>query len=83
MEDVKIFEHEWVSRNEKPNKLAILWGAMSKENPTAYMNAAVNEYVQNTGHNQFVEITMDNPWIRVIVKDINDLPFDDFIDQRL
>lgn len=83
MEDVKIFEHSWTSINGRPNKMAILWGAMSKDNPTAYMNSAVSEYVQSTGYNEFVEIHMDNPWIRVIVKNINDLPFDDFINQRL
>jgi hypothetical protein len=56
---------------------------MNKENPTAFMNNAVSEYVQSNGHNQFIEIHMDNPWLRIIIKDINDIPFDDFIDQRL
>jgi len=83
MEDVKIFEHEWTSSNQKPNKLAILWGGMNKDNPTEYMNNAVSKYVQRTGHNQFVEIHMDNPWLRVIVKDINELPFVNFTDQLL
>jgi ribosomal protein L25 (general stress protein Ctc) len=83
MEGVKIFEHNWTSENGKPNKMAILWGGMDKENPTAFMNNAVNEYVQTNGHNQFIEIHMDNPWLRVIIKDVNDIPFDDFTDQRL
>ena len=83
MEDVKIFEHEWTSSNAKPNKLAILWGGMNQDNPTAYMNNAVSKYVQRTGYNQFVEIHMDNPWLRVIVKDINELPFENFTDQLL
>lgn len=83
MEDVKIFEHKWTSLNGKPNKLAILWGGMNRENPTQYMNDAVSQYVQQTSYNQFVEIHMDNPWLRVIVKDINELPFEDFIDQYL
>ena len=83
MEDVKIFEQNCVGISGRPNKIAILWGAMNRENPTTYMNAAVNEYAQNKGHNQFIEIHMDNPWIRVIVEDINDLRFEDFLDQRL
>lgn len=82
MDDVKIYEHEWVANNVN-HKMAILWGAMRKENPTSYMNAAVAEYVSSgRGHNQFIEITMDNPWIRLLVTDINSMPFIDFTNQR-
>jgi len=83
MDDVKIFEKEWQADNGSTNKLAILWGGMSKDNPTQYMNDAVSKYVQHTGYNEFIEINMDNPWVRVIVKDINELKFEDFVDQQL
>ncbi|MFA5297583.1 MAG: hypothetical protein WC389_05170 [Lutibacter sp.] len=39
--------------------------------------------VQNKSINQFVEIHMDNPWLRVIVKDLNELEFENFTDQLL
>ena len=47
------------------------------------MNAAVSEYVGRDLYNEFVEIHMDNPWVRVIVSNINELDYKDFVNQRL
>jgi hypothetical protein len=58
--------------------MAILFGGMNSQNPKAYMDNAVTDYLQKHGnplHNQFVEIHMDNPWLRVIVIGINELPY--------
>ena len=46
--------------------------------PVATLDLAVSEYVGNVGHNQFVDINMDNPWIRVIISGINDMTQEDF-----
>jgi hypothetical protein len=37
------------------------------------MDCAVSEYVQQTMYNEFVEIFLDNPWIRVIIFGINNI----------
>jgi len=82
MDDVKIFE-EYLnddSGNEK-GKVAILVGGMNSDNPKEFMDGAVSKYVGRTGHNQFVEIHLDNPWTRVLVRGINDIPFRPMTDQ--
>lgn len=61
-------------------RMVILFGGMNSNNPKAYMDNAVTDYLQKHGnplHNQFVEIHMDNPWLRVILIGINNLPFHD------
>lgn len=71
------FEKELIDGNPD-TKMAILFGGMNSQNPKAYMDAAVHDYLQKNGnplHNQFVEIHMDNPWLRVVVTGINDLPY--------
>lgn len=62
----------------KVGKMAILFGGMNSQNPKAYMDSAVYDYLQKNGnplHNQFVEIHMDNPWLRVVVIGVNELPY--------
>jgi hypothetical protein len=41
--------------------------------PVRYLNEAVHLYVRNEGFNEFIDANMDNPWIRVIIKGINDM----------
>jgi hypothetical protein len=39
------------------------------------MNEAVDNYVKDRSYNQYIEIHMDNPWTRIIIEDLNKLPF--------
>lgn len=41
--------------------------------PVRKLNEAVSLYVRNEGYNEFIDANMDNPWIRVIIKGINDM----------
>lgn len=41
--------------------------------PVRKLNEAVNLYVRNEGYNEFIDANMDNPWVRVIIKGINDM----------
>lgn len=52
-------------------------------NPTEIMDNAVSKYVDRVLHNQFIEIHLDNPWVRVVVSGINELNFVDFKNQHL
>jgi hypothetical protein len=41
--------------------------------PVKNLNEAVNLYVGHEGYNEFIDANMDNPWVRVIIKGINDM----------
>lgn len=83
MEDVEIFEQLLESDNQVVGKIAIIRGGVNTDNPTGLLNNAVSEYVENTGYNEFVEIFLDNPWIRVVMSGINEIDFNKFENQRL
>ena len=79
MEGVQIFEQDLKDDDNKVvGKVAILVGGVDKPNPKEFMDNAVHEYVGGDGHNQYVEIHLDNPWTRVITSGINNLPMKKF-----
>ena len=41
--------------------------------PAKYLNEAVHQYVKNEGYNEFKDANLDNPWVRVIIKGINEI----------
>lgn len=41
--------------------------------PVKHLNEAVHLYVQNEGYNEFIDANMDNPWVRVIIKGIDNM----------
>jgi len=79
MNGIEIFEQEI----KNGCKVAILRGGLNTDNPTAILNDAVSTYVGEEGYNEFVEIFLDNPWVRVIVSEINELDYKPFSNQRL
>jgi hypothetical protein len=84
MKEVEIFEQPLIDKNNKVRgKMAILRGGLRSPNPVAVMNTAVSNYVEREPHNQFIEINMDNPWLRVVISGINEVDYEEFKDQRL
>ena len=79
MNRYSLYEQELFDANgNRRGIMAVLFGGMNAQNPKAYMDYAVTDYLQKHGnplHNQFVEIHMDNPWLRVIITGINELPY--------
>ncbi len=75
MDGVQIFEQPFKVDGRVVGKMAILVGGLNKPNPKEFMDDAVHLYVGSVGHNQYIEIHMDNPWTRVITTGINELPF--------
>ena len=71
--DVDVFEHSL----PQGGKLTILRGGWYKENPKSYMDMVVCDYMEHRLHNQFVEIHMDIPQVRVIIEGINDFKYTD------
>ena len=65
------------------NKITILVGGFSHPNPKEYMDQVVSEYVSHSSFNEFIEIHLDMPQIRIILKDINRIDFDNYDGQHL
>ena len=88
MAEIEIFEQALCNSDGNGNsievgKVAILRGGIGAMNPKAFMDKAVSEYVKYNTFNQFVEIHLDNPWVRVIVKGINEVKYEPFNGQHL
>jgi len=77
MEKVIIQESSIELTRGRKGQIAIL-GYVGSEDPVAKLDMAVSQYVGNIGHNQFIDINMDNPWTRVIISGINDMKQEDF-----
>lgn len=74
MDEVQIFEQPIIVNQITVGKIAILVGGLNKPNPKEFMDDAVHQYVGTIGHNQYIEIHLDNPWTRVVTTGINNLP---------
>ncbi len=83
MNKIEIFEQELKNGDKTVGKVAILRGGLNTDNPTAIMNDAVSTYVGTKGYNEFIEVFLDNPWVRVVVSGINELDYKEFTNQRL
>ena len=78
--DIAMFEDVQIYEQELPNggTLAILRGGLKNENPVVYMDCVVSDYVKGKLYNEFIEEYLDNPWVRVIITGINELPYYDY-----
>lgn len=83
MSKIDIFEQDLLNDGECVGKLAILRGGLGTQDPTEFMNNAVEDYARGYPHNQFIEIHLDNPWVRVVITGINHLKYVNFDTQRL
>lgn len=84
MEDLQIYQQILYNRaGHRIGKLAVLIGGLRSEQPIMFMDAAVSNYVGRTGYSEFIEIHMDNPWVRVILTDLNNLQLEEYTNQTL
>lgn len=65
--------YDVIGAEGKSAKMAILVGGLNNENPKQYMDYVVATYVANTMYNEYIDANLDNPWLRIIIQDINDL----------
>lgn len=78
MKNIEIFETLISGEAGKNVKLAILRStepSYDLQRIKNVMDAVVGEYVQTKGHNTFVEEHLDNPNIRIVISDFNDIEF--------
>lgn len=75
MANVEIFEQEL-----KNGHLAIIRGGLGE--PKSFMDDVVYKYVQSKhnggSYNDFFEVTLDNPYVRIIITGINELDYKEF-----
>jgi hypothetical protein len=57
----------------KNAQMTILVGGLNRENPKQYMDYVVATFVADTMYNEYIDANLDNPWLRIIIQDINDL----------
>jgi len=62
MEKIKITELEC-----NGNKI-LLMRYIGEDDPVRYLDNAVALYVQEEEYVEFVDVEMDNPWIRIVIK---------------
>lgn len=67
---------EIVEFNVQHGRVAILRGGLNK--PKSYMDDIVREYVGREMYNEFIEIFLDNPYVRVVVSGINNFDYKTF-----
>jgi len=82
--DVEVFEQTLIAKSGNQNgRIAVLRGGLDSDKPTSYMSAAVTSFVGSKLYNEFVEIYLDNPWVRVIIFDINKTEYEPFKNQTI
>ena len=75
--NVLIFEQDLKNNNEESvGKMVIIVGGVGQDNPKAIVDNAVREYVGENRCSQFVDMHLDNPWVRIVVKGINDIDYE-------
>lgn len=63
----------------REGRVTILRGGWTRADAKTYMDDAVRQFVEHRPINQFVEIHLDIPQVRVIVEGINDITFDPIV----
>ncbi len=56
--------------------MTILVGGLNKPNPKTYMDDVIRDFVGNRCYNEFIESSMDNAWVRVIIENFNNIKFE-------
>jgi hypothetical protein len=77
MKEIKIQESSIELTHGRKGQVAVFMYA-GDEDPVDKLDWAVSKYVGHIGHNQFIDINMDNPWVRVIIAGINEMSQQDF-----
>jgi hypothetical protein len=72
IEDLTINESVYDLSNGKKGKIAVLIYNGAGD-PTKVLDYAVHQYVKDHGYHELVDANLDNPWMRVILSDINNM----------
>ncbi len=67
MKDVKITEVKSGS-----GKIAI-FSYTGPDDPVCILDEAIGLYTRGSNYTEFIDISMDNPWVRVIISNVDDV----------
>ena len=73
MDDISVFEQKL----DGGGTLCILIGGLNSNNPIEFMDKQVSQKVNGQPYSEFVDKHMDNPYIRVIIMNIDKLTFNE------
>lgn len=77
--NVQIYEDNHIANTS----IAVFKVDVNTKAPNDVLDQAIGRYVRNKPHLQFRDVYIDNPWIRIIISNIDELPFKDLTDQHL
>lgn len=69
---LKINEADIILPNDKKGKIAVFLYS-GESDPSIILDNAIRGYVENNGYNELIDSHLDNPWMRVVVSNINDM----------
>jgi hypothetical protein len=69
---LSINEAEYDLPNSQKGKIAVLIYTGSAD-PKKVLDYAVHIYVENNGYHELIDANLDNPWMRVILNNINSM----------
>lgn len=70
---LKIFEKDLSDKNDV--KLIVFIADINSDHPKNDIDRAIAKYTKDRGYIDFVDSHLDNPWIRVVIVDFNNLSF--------
>ncbi len=73
--EIQIFEQKL---DGGEGTISILCGGFNANNPKLFMDEVVSQYVKGEMYNEFIEIFLDNPYVRVIITGINEINFEKY-----
>lgn len=77
--NVQIYKHEYNGNTS----ITVFRVDVNTKAPNDILDQAIGRYVRNQPHLQFRDVYIDNPWMRIIVSNIDGLPFENLTDQHL
>ena len=54
-------------------RVTFLLGGFHSASPKAYMDYVVSDFVEHKFYNEYIDSELDNPYLRIIIEDVNDL----------
>jgi len=77
IEGLTINQAEYCLPSGKKGMIAVLIYS-GESDPTKILDYAVSIYVQRNSFHELIDANLDNPWMRVIINDINDMSQEQF-----
>lgn len=74
---LRISEAEYELPDKSKGKIAVLM-YHGNGDPKKILDHAVSIYVKNEGYHELIDAHLDNPWMRVLLSDINSMKQVDF-----